>query len=179
MLTIGIMSWISNCSIGLICIVVCRHAPQRKLSFPVPAEALIEPSAGHDSRGAHHVEHARGKAEQQKYNQPPRRDAEPAVDEPAEAGADRHACNEFAREPEALGVAGCSRRPIFASVVGCLFGALARQTLAEPLESRGESSFAGLLLVVLAVIARVAHASDTRGSQRSRHARPLKPRGPY
>ena len=72
----------------------------------------IHRGAGNDSGGAHHVEHARDEAEQQKYNEPPGRDTEQPVDEPANAGTDQHASNEFAREPEAPGVARCSRGPI-------------------------------------------------------------------
>jgi hypothetical protein len=36
-----------------------------------------------------------------------------------------------------------------------------------------------LLVAVVAVFPRVAHRSDIRGPKRSRHARTLKPGGPY
>ena len=155
---------------------VCSFGGSAGLIFPVFRAGVVKRGARNEPRGAHHIEHARGKAEQEEYNEPPGRDAEPAIDEPADAGTDHDARNEFAREPEALGVAGCSRRPIRTRTIGrrARLIACVTETFVEPLESRGESSFAGLLLVVLAVIARVAHASDTRGSQRSRHARSLK-----
>jgi hypothetical protein len=86
------------------------------------------------------------------------------VDEEPKAGTDHHACNKFAGEPEASGVAGCSRRPILSRTIGRLRCSIARKPLAEPLESRGESGLIGVGLVALTVVARaVAHASDTRG----------------
>src|SRR5579863_71907 len=164
-------AWSASCSVG----------GSAGLFSPVFRAGVVKRGARNEPRGAHHIEHARGKAEQEEYNQPPGRDAEPAVDEPADAGADHNARNEFAREPEAPGVAGCSRRPIRTRTVRRRPRTVACMTepFVEPLEPRGESGFVGLSLVVLAVIARVAHASDTRGLQRSRHARSLKPRGPY
>src|ERR1700741_2936521 len=74
--------------------------------------------AGNDSGGAHHIEHTRDEAEQKKYNEPPGRDTEQPVDQPADAGTDQHASNEFAREPEAPGVARCSRGPISTRIAG-------------------------------------------------------------
>ena len=59
-----------------------------------PRRRLI--SGRDNSGGAHHVEHTRDEAEQKKYNEPPGRNTEQAVDEPAEAGTDQHARNEFA-----------------------------------------------------------------------------------
>src|SRR6202035_4935020 len=102
-------------------------------SFLVLVLAAIQAAACHDARRTHHIEHAGSKAEQQKYNEPPRRYTEQAIDAPAEAGTDQHAGNEFAREPKAPGVARCSRRAIFRSVVGRVVGTLACKTFAEPL----------------------------------------------
>src|SRR5215831_8579277 len=79
---------------------------------------ITQCGAGNDSRGAHHIEHARDEAEQKKHNEPPGRDTEQPVDQPADAGTDQHASNEFAREPEAPGVARCSRRPISTRTFG-------------------------------------------------------------
>src|SRR3984957_821965 len=121
-------------------------------------------SAGHHSRGAHHVEHARREAEQEKYNEPPRRDTEQTIDEPAKTSPNQHAADQFAGEAEAPGVAGCSRRPIHTGVVGRLVHALARETFAETLESRGESGLIGSCPPTLAIPAcAVAHRFDTRG----------------
>src|SRR5262249_42088652 len=79
---------------------------------------ITDRRAGNDRRGAHHIEHARDEAEQKKDNEPPGRDTEQPVDQPADAGTDQHASNEFAREPKAPGVARCSRRPISTSIFG-------------------------------------------------------------
>ena len=125
------------------------------------AKSAVQTGACHDARRTHHIEHAGDKAEQQKYNEPPRRYTEYAIDTPAEAGTDQHAGNEFAREPKAPGVARCGRRAILRSVIRWVFGTLACQTFAEPLEPRGESGLIGVRLA--AVVARVAHGLDTRG----------------
>src|ERR1700756_209589 len=79
---------------------------------------ITQRGAGNDSGGAHHIKHARDEAEQKKYNEPPGRDTEQPAEEPADAGTDQHASNEFAREPEAPGVARCSRRPISTRTFG-------------------------------------------------------------
>src|SRR5579872_5392924 len=103
-----------------------RHAPSGATStslFSAVRSVVVQPGAGDDSRGAHHVEHARDEAEQNKNNEPPWRDAEQPVDQPADAAADQHASNEFAREPEAPGVARCSRRPISTRTFGRRLGA--------------------------------------------------------
>ena len=97
---------------------VCSLGGSAGLFFPVFRAGVVKRGARNEPRGSHYIEHARGKAEQEKYNEPPGRDAEPAVDEPADAGTDHDARNEFAREPEALGVAGCSRRPIRTRTIG-------------------------------------------------------------
>src|SRR5690348_979849 len=136
--------------------------------------AAVKRTARHDPRGAHHIEHACGKAEQNKGDEPPGRNAEPAVDEPANAATDQHACNEFAREPEASGVAGCSRRPILTGTIGRPARLIAGKPFAEPLKSRGERGLIGMRVAAVAILARVvAHALDTRGSAALRHARPL------
>src|SRR5208282_5709029 len=148
------------------------------LIVPVSPGAVIKRGARSEPRGAHYIEHARGKAEQEEYHEPPGRDAEPAVNEPAETGTDHDACNKFAGEPKASGVAGCSRCPIRPRTIGRLAASGTAKTFVQPLESRGESGLVGLLLAPVPVFARIAHAFGTRGL-RSRHARTLKPRGPY
>jgi hypothetical protein len=84
-----------------------QRLQQRCAGLPVPTVpgAFVKRGARDEPRGTHDVEHARGKAEQEKNDEPPGRDAEPAIDEPANAGPDHDACNEFAGEPKALGVA--------------------------------------------------------------------------
>src|SRR5580693_4178046 len=121
----------------------------------------IQAGACRDARGTHHIEHAGGKAEQQENNEPPRRNTETAIDEPAEAGTDQNAGNEFAREPKAASVARCGRRAIFRSVIRWVLCTLKCKTFAEPLQPRGESGLIGVRLA--AVLARVAHGLDTRG----------------
>src|ERR1700689_485862 len=112
-----------------------RQLPRPKsLPILVLAMSAIQAGACRDARGTHHIEHAGGKAEQQEYNEPPRRYTEPAIDEPAEAGTDQHAGNEFAREPKASGVTRCSRRAIFGSVIGRIVSTFKCKPFAEPLE---------------------------------------------
>src|ERR1700742_407366 len=113
MVIMGIRFVIWNWWIGSTVIIPSPRAQEAYTS-----RLFITLVARNDTRGAHHVEHAGGEAEQQKYNEPPRREPEPAVDQPAEAGADQHACNKFVRKPEAPRVTGCSRLPIHLSTVG-------------------------------------------------------------
>src|ERR1700733_712676 len=177
---------ISNWWIGSTCMVRCAVSlagPVLRrcagLFSPGPPGRVIKRGARDEPRGTHYVEHARGKAEQEEYHEPPGRDAEPAVDEPAETGTDHNACDKFAGEPEASGVTGCSRRPIRTRSTGSPAGtACVAETFVEPLESRGESGFVGWLLVPIAIFARVAHALDTRG-RRPRHAPRLKSRADH
>jgi hypothetical protein len=129
----------------------------------IPCRAVIESVVRYDSRRTHHVEDAGSKAEQKKYYQPPRRNPEQPVDQPAETGADQHACNKFTREPEASRVAGCSRRPIFTRAIGRPARLIARKPFAEPLEPRGESGLIGVRLAVVAILARAVTHPDTRG----------------
>src|SRR6266571_2832613 len=53
--------------------------------------------AGSEARGAHHVEHARGEAEQQEHDQPPRRDVKPAIEQPAHQSSKEHARDTLGR----------------------------------------------------------------------------------
>src|SRR5215469_3755082 len=124
-------------------------------------------------RRAHHIKYTRSEAEQEKYSEPPRRNPEPAVDEPTEAGSDYHACNKFTRESETSRVAGCSRRPIRTRTIGGLVRTfVACKLFAEPLESRGESGLIGLP-VATGRRSRVRRGSwlSTLADQRSGHVR--------
>ena len=92
MLSIGIRLLIWNCWIGSTAWFYRRRARGSGSSAGLSSRrsGLVpsEHGACNDPRGTHHIEHARGKAEQEKYNEPPGRNAEPAVDQPAEAGTD-------------------------------------------------------------------------------------------
>src|SRR6516162_675983 len=119
MVKIGTRFSILNWWIGSIVMVPSRFRAQGATSLvPAFGSAIAQRRTGSDSRGAHHIEHARDEAEQQKYNEPPGRDTKQPVDQPTEAGTDQHTANEFAREPEAPGVARCSRRLISSSTFG-------------------------------------------------------------
>src|SRR5215472_7866597 len=125
----------------------------------------LAPSLRCNPRRAHHIKHTRSEAEQEKYGEPPRRNPEPAVDEPTEAGSDDNGRNKFTRESETSRVAGCSRRPIHTRTIGrpvFTFGAC--KLFAELLESRGESDIIGLPLTTVAVLAGAAGTFHTRRS---------------
>src|SRR5262249_9147139 len=108
----------------------------------------LAPSLRCNPRRAHHIKHTRSEAEQEKYGEPPRRNAEPAVDEPTEAGSDDNGSNKFTRTSETTRVAGCSRRPIHTRTIGrSVFTFGACKLFAELLGSRGES---GTTVAVLA-----------------------------
>ena len=95
-----------------------------------------------NTRGAHHVDDAGGKAEQEKYDHPPWRDSEPTVERPADERADQDTGHKFRGETEAAG----ERRRI-ASRAGTCFGfracPLVGKPFAETLEPRGESGLFG------------------------------------
>ena len=121
MVTIGNRLWIWNWWMGSTCIV----------SLPSRAKAHVNYFRSLQSRSSKPglattpaeritLRTPAAKPSREKHNQPPRRDTEPAVDKPAEAGTDEHACNQFAREPKAPGIARCSRRPISRRIVGSL-----------------------------------------------------------
>src|SRR4029077_20354530 len=61
----------------------------------------------------YHIEHAGGETEQQEHDQPPRRDAEPAVEPPADQGADEDAGDELGRKPHPARHAGSDGRRVF------------------------------------------------------------------
>jgi hypothetical protein len=68
----------------------------RDLSVRISPAAVIQRGARHETGGTHHIEYARREAEKEKYRQPPRRDSQQAIEQPANAGTDQDACNEFA-----------------------------------------------------------------------------------
>src|SRR5262249_57090619 len=117
---------------------------------------VVERRARHETGGTHHIEYARGKAEQKKHRKSPGRNAQQAIDQPADAGTDQDACNEFAGEAKAPGVARCSRRLLRTSAVRRIAAGMARLAGAfiEPLESHGESGLVGLRLHPVARVTR-------------------------
>src|SRR5204863_1546667 len=103
---------------------------------------LLSRSAG-NTRSAHHVDDAGGKAEQEKHDHPPRRDSEPLVERPADERADQDTGDQFGGETETAG----QRRRI-ALRTGPRFDLWARSLLvgepfAETLKPRGESGLFG------------------------------------
>ena len=132
------------------------------------------------ARCPHHVEYARGKAEQKKHDQPPRRNAKPAVEQPAQSGADQHTGNKLGGEPKATR----HRRRIggrrSAGAVIDRTAAALTQPFTETLKPRGESGFVGRAIAVVAIIARaVGHAFDTRASRQPRTTAVLKSRADH
>ena len=171
--------WIWNWWIGstVMVLIAARNLPSL---FRSPEPCRHRVLARDHSGGAHHIEHARDEAEQKKYDKPPGRDAEQPVDQPAEAGADQHACNEFAREPEAPGVARCSRGPIPTRTIrrpACTTRAWPRPSPDAGVSRRGR----------LHCFAACLGCHSRAASLIFRHSRlaaietgpPLKPRGPY
>src|SRR5512140_3916033 len=119
---------------------------------------IVQMPLTHDTGRAHHVEYPGGKAEQQKYDQPPRRNPQPAVEQPADDRAYNHACDQFGRHAKAAGI----RRSVGGLTrIRVVFGRPARcgEPFAETLEPRGESGFVVRRFVALAFSPRaVSHA---------------------
>ena len=81
-----------------------RPSPEASCSLVAvqPTFGLLSRSAG-NTRSAHHVDDAGGKAEQEKHDHPPRRDSEPLVERPADERADQDTGDQFGGEAEAAG----------------------------------------------------------------------------
>src|SRR6185295_676637 len=107
-----------------------------------------------DARGAHHVDDAGGKAEQEKHDHPPWRDSEPTVERPADERADQDTGNKLGGEAEAAGKRRriASRPSRFDFAVRLL---MLGEPIAETLEPRGESSLFGRPVTVSALLAGV------------------------
>ena len=78
-----------------------RIGHRRKLPYR-PVLSSWSRSAG-NTGGAHHVDDAGGKAEQEKHDHPPRRDSEPLVERPADERTDQDTGDQFGGEAEAAG----------------------------------------------------------------------------
>src|SRR5450759_3625092 len=64
---------------------------------------VVQKTFADDSGRAHHVKDPGGEAEQQKHNQPPRRNSQPAVEQPADQCAYDHARHQLGRKPQTAG----------------------------------------------------------------------------
>src|SRR5262249_42585752 len=97
--------------------------------------------ARHYSRRAHHVENPGCEAEGQTYDDPPRRDSEPAIEKPADGRTDHNPGHELGREPK---TAGDRRRIGGRTLTRATFGRTVSMDAAEPfaetLKPRGERS---------------------------------------
>src|SRR5712691_7402230 len=138
-------------------------APERTLPSLLRTRR-IEPVVRNHARRPHHVENTRGEAEQQKYDHPPRRDSKPAVEHPADRGADQDARNELGRQPKSAGdrrrIGGCASSRL---AVGRTVGLMLAEPFTETPQPRGEHGLVSRWLVAITPFARVAgHAFDTR-----------------
>ena len=139
---------------------------------PVPTirdhALVVQMSLADDSGRAHHVKDPGGEAEQQKHDEPPRRNSQPAVEQPADQRADDDTRDQLGRKPETAR----HRRSIgVLTRTAVVFGWSVRscEPVAETLEPRGESSLVVRRFFTIAFAARaVSHAFDSRGFQVSR-----------
>jgi hypothetical protein len=123
----------------------------------------------------HHIYHASRKAEQQKHDQPPRRDSQQAIKPPADASTDQDPAYEFAGEPKPARV---SRR-IGGRLAAARFRRLAWPVLAKPIaetpEPRGKSSLVGSAPLRIVAVTRVTrHFDATCAPLTNRFPAPLK-----
>ena len=127
---------------------ICPVVPK----LPRLSRPLARPAG--NTGGAHHVEDAGGEAEQEKHDHPPRRNAEPAIERPADERADQRR-----RRPVRWKAGSRGRLPtdrssnrIRASTCRLVPGLLV-EPFAETLEPRGESSLFGGPATVSASVA--------------------------
>src|SRR5688572_14788747 len=152
---------ISNWWIGSIAAVAFIRALGRARRLSPRCARGVVPD--HASR-PHHVENTRGEPEQQKHDHSPRRNPEPPVEQPADAGAKQDSSHELGRQPEA---AGDRRRIRCRTCSGLTIGSTAGIDLAKPfaetLQPRGERDLVGRgLLAITWLACVVGHAVDTR-----------------
>src|SRR5262249_44862649 len=116
------------------------------------------------SRRAHHVENPGREAEEQKYDHPPRRNSEPAIEKPADCRTDHNPGHELGREPKTPGdrrrIGGRRRSR---AALGRTAGGGPAEPPPETLKPRGERSLVGRELFAITFFACVVgHAFDTR-----------------
>jgi hypothetical protein len=127
----------------------------------------------------YHIHHAGHKAEQQKHDQPPRRDAKQTIKRPADGGTDQDPGYEVAgkRKP-----ARVSRR-ISGRFTATRFRPSAWPVLAklitETPKPRGKSSLVGSALFQVVVARVIGHFDATRTPLTNPLPAPLRPPGPY
>jgi len=134
------------------------------------------------SRRAHHVENPGYEAEKQKHDHPPRRDSQPAINQPADGRTDHDRGHELGREPKTAGDrCRIGRRTVTGVAFGRTIGLDLAEPLAETLKPRGERRLVGRELFAITFFACVVgNAFDTRdGSGKITVVPPPKPRGPY
>src|SRR6266849_8697724 len=135
---------------------------------------------GRDACSPHHINHAGHEAEQQKYDQAPRRDPEHAVERPADAGAEQHRAHELAGKPKPARISRCISGRWTTTCFGRFVRPLPAESIAETPEPRGKSSLIGTALFQIVAVARViGHLDATCAPLTIRFPAPSRPRGPY
>src|SRR6266481_2480696 len=133
-----------------------------------------------DACRPHHIHHAGHEAEQQKYNQAPRRDPEHAVERPADAGTEQHPAHELAGKPKPARISRCVSGRWTTTCFGRFVRPLLALSIAETPEPRGKSSLIGTALFQIVAVARViGHLDATCAPLTIRFPAPSRPRGPY
>ncbi len=181
------MLWIWNCSIGSLWAMTATvpvYRPDIANNMPSGRVFILTvgPPAGIVFRRdrPNHIHHAGCEAEQQEYDQPPRRNSEQLVQRPADAGADQDPGYEFAGEPKPARV---SRR-IGGRLASARIRRFARPVLAELIaetpEPRRKSSLLGSAPLRVAVARVIRHFDATTcATLTTRFPVPSRPRGPY
>src|SRR5579863_3103491 len=181
----------SNCSIGSI-IRASLGSPAAPALCNQSVRRSVSTAGAVRSRAcrSHHIDHAGGKAEQNKHDEPPRRGRQQVVDPPADRRADDNAGDQLRREPEPARHRrgpGSSVSAFSSGLVSPDFAAVPNfgQPVIQISEPCGKRSFVRGRLIVISVSAAVrafSHAVETRNAaawmeMTPRH--PQKPRGPY
>src|SRR5579862_6445332 len=127
--------------------------------------SIVQMSLTHDTGRAHHVKYPGGKAEQQENDEPPWRNPQPAVEQPADDRPHNHTCDQFGRKSK---TAGIRRSACGLTRIRACFGMPARcgEPVAETLEPRGESGFVVRRFVAFALILRAVSHASTRSDLR-------------
>src|SRR5215831_3562137 len=138
---------------------VAAARPARSSSFRTGWPQCV---FGNHTRCPHHVENPRGEAEQQKHDHSPRRNPQPAIEQPADGRTDEHAGNELGRKPKTTShrrrIGG---RTFALAAFGWTVGMDVAEPFAETLEPRGERSLVGWWVFAISSFARVVgHAFD-------------------
>ena len=155
-------------------------APPRRVRlrlFPIRRIQRVGPD---HARRPHHVENTRGEPEQQKHDHSPRRNPEPPVEQPADAGADQDAGDELGSTAENRGRSPTDRmsevrRADCRRDGSVQIGRAVRRDAGTARRARPRRLALACDRLVACV---VGHAFDTRRRDRGSSAAP-RPRGPY